>query len=147
MTLQPSCLTSLQQYGGGSSIPPNSFHPPSVFAACCVFQVYFFLLLDIFQLSAQPDGYFSWPYVPPSPVPITYTHTHTSQSIYTEKRRENPVAAPPLFDAPQRRENTHPTDDQQSYKNSFFPVFFSKFRDFFLFLLLPCSTPADCPAN
>lgn len=90
MTLQPSCLTSLQQYGGGSSIPPPSysFHPPSVFAACCVFQVYFFLLLDIFQLSAQPDGYFSWPYVSPSSPHNIHTHTHTHRNLYTQRKEE-----------------------------------------------------------
>ena len=118
MTFQPSCLTSLQQYGYHqslslflSSMSVVSF--PSLLLSSSLFH-------SIFQLSAQPDGYVFHGSTSPSPS-ITYTQTHTHRNLYIHREKEDKIQSRllPLFDAPQKKEK-YPTDDQQSYKNSSF---------------------------
>lgn len=127
MTFQPSCLTSLQQYGDHqslslflSSMPVVSF--PSLLLSSSLFH-------SIFQLSAQPDGYvFAWKYLP-QPLHNIHTDTHTHRNLYIHREKEDKIQSRllPLFDAPQKREK-YPTDDQQSYKNSSFSS--QKLRNF-----------------
>ena len=86
MTFQPSCLTSLQQYGYHqslslflSSMSVVSF--PSLLLSSSLFH-------SIFQLSAQPDGYvFHGSTSPSLSITYTQTQTHIAIYIYTVKKK------------------------------------------------------------
>lgn len=149
MTLQPSCLTSLQQYGGGSSIrPPPQLLPPSFCLRC---------LLCLPSLLLSPPWYIStlcpagWIFFMALRSPLSSTHnihTHTHRNLYTQ-RKEEKIQLQLLRYLMHRRGEKIPIRRtiNKVTRIVFFPSSALSFGISFLFLLLPCSTPVDCPAN
>lgn len=128
--------------------PPPQLLPPSFCLRC---------LLCLPSLLLSPPWYIStlcpagWIFFMALRSPLSSTHnihTHTHRNLYTQ-RKEEKIQLQLLRYLMHRRGEKIPIRRtiNKVTRIVFFPSSALSFGISFLFLLLPCSTPVDCPAN